>query len=105
MVEDDIGRTCVTKRNAMLDAPPIRAADHRARRPRRGQWGTPAGLPARFYREGFRYAAGLCPSAEFVEARLVSQPLFPVMNDVDQDDVLHALDKVFAHYAMSDATR
>ena len=53
----------------------------------------------RFYRDRFRYVAGLCPNAELVETRLVTLPLFPAMTDADQDDVLHALDKVFAHYA------
>jgi len=52
-----------------------------------------------FYRERFGYAAGLCPAAETVEARLVTLPLFPAMTEQDQDDVLQALDKVFAHYA------
>src|SRR5882672_9686721 len=51
------------------------------------------------YRERFGYSAGLCPAAETVEARLVTLPLFPAMTEGDQDDVLHALDKVFAHYA------
>ena len=53
----------------------------------------------RFYRERFGYAAGLCPNAELVQSRLVTLPLFPAMTDADQDDVLRALDKVFAHYA------
>src|SRR5256712_2493146 len=52
-----------------------------------------------FYRERFGYAAGLCPAAESVEARLVTLPLFPAITERDQDDVLRALDKVFAHYA------
>ena len=52
-----------------------------------------------FFRERFGDCAGLCPSAETVEARLVTLPLFPAMTEGDQDDVLHALDKVFAHYA------
>jgi dTDP-4-amino-4,6-dideoxygalactose transaminase len=52
-----------------------------------------------FYRKRFGYAAGLCPTAELAEARLVTLPLFPAMTDNDQDDVLRALDKVFAHYA------
>jgi perosamine synthetase len=52
-----------------------------------------------FYAERFGYAAGLCPNAEAVEGRLVTLPLFPAMSDDDQDDVLSALDKVFAHYA------
>jgi perosamine synthetase len=53
----------------------------------------------RFYRDCFRYTPGLCPNAELVEPRLVTLPLFPAMTDADQDDVLRALDKVFAHYA------
>src|SRR5882724_4157434 len=52
-----------------------------------------------FYRERFGYAAGLCPVAETVQARLLTLPLFPAMTEADQDDVLRALDKVFAHYA------
>ena len=52
-----------------------------------------------FYAERFGYGAGLCPAAEIVEGRLVTLPLFPAMTDGDQDDVLRALEKVFAHYA------
>jgi dTDP-4-amino-4,6-dideoxygalactose transaminase len=52
-----------------------------------------------FYRERLGYGPGLCPTAEFVEERLMTLPLFPAMTDADQDDVLRALDKVFAHYA------
>src|SRR2546422_8750922 len=52
-----------------------------------------------FYRERFKYGPGLCPVAESVEQRLVTLPLFPAMTEQDQDDVLRALDKVFAHYA------
>src|SRR5262249_49766724 len=53
-----------------------------------------------FYAERFGYTEGLCPAAEAVEPRLMTLPLFPAMTDSDQDDVLHALDKVFAHYAI-----
>jgi perosamine synthetase len=52
-----------------------------------------------YYRRRFGYDTGLCPAAELVEERLVTLPLFPTMTDADQDDVLRALDKVFAHYA------
>jgi len=52
-----------------------------------------------FYRERFGYGPGLCPVAESIERRLVTLPLFPSMTEQDQDDVLRALDKVFAHYA------
>jgi perosamine synthetase len=52
-----------------------------------------------FYAERFGYGAGLCPTAEAMEGRLVTLPLFPAMTEGDQDDVLRALDKVFAHYA------
>ncbi len=51
-----------------------------------------------FYRERFGYGPGLCPVAESIERRLVTLPLFPSMTERDQDDVLRALDKVFAHY-------
>ena len=52
-----------------------------------------------FYRDRFGDSAGLCPAAETLEARLVTLPLFPAMTDNDQNDVLHALDKVLTHYA------
>jgi len=52
-----------------------------------------------FYRERFKYGPGLCPVAESVEQRLATLPLFPAMTEQDQDDVLRALDKVFAYYA------
>src|SRR2546428_563038 len=52
-----------------------------------------------FYPQRFKYGPGLCPVAESVEQRLVTLPLFPAMTEQDQDDVLRALDKVFAHYA------
>jgi perosamine synthetase len=52
-----------------------------------------------FYRERFGCGPGLCPVAESIERRLVTLPLFPSMTEQDQDDVLRALDKVFAHYA------
>jgi perosamine synthetase len=52
-----------------------------------------------FYRKRFRYGKGLCATADAVEPRLVTLPLFAAMTDADQDDVLRALDKVFAHYA------
>lgn len=52
-----------------------------------------------FYRERFGYPPGLCPVAEQIERRLVTLPLFPSMTEADQDDVLRALAKVFAHFA------
>jgi perosamine synthetase len=51
-----------------------------------------------FYRDWLGGTAGLCPTAELVEERLLTLPLFPSMSDADQDDVLRALDKIFAHY-------
>jgi perosamine synthetase len=51
-----------------------------------------------YYPRRFGYDTGLCPVAERVEERLVTLPLFPTMTESDQDDVLRALDKVFAHY-------
>lgn len=52
-----------------------------------------------FYRNRFGYGPGLCPVAEGIERRLMTLPLFPAMTEADQDDVLNALDKVFAHFA------
>jgi dTDP-4-amino-4,6-dideoxygalactose transaminase len=52
-----------------------------------------------FYRRHPGAAPGSCPVAEAVEPRLVTLPLFPAMTDADQDDVLGALDKVFARFA------
>jgi dTDP-4-amino-4,6-dideoxygalactose transaminase len=52
-----------------------------------------------YYQRRFGYGSGLSPVAESVERRLVTLPLFPTMTDADQDDVLAALDKVFAHYS------
>jgi len=52
-----------------------------------------------FHREWFGNAARLCPAAQTAESRLVPRPLFPAVTGADQDDVLRALDKVFAHYA------
>jgi dTDP-4-amino-4,6-dideoxygalactose transaminase len=52
-----------------------------------------------YYRDRLGYGAGPCRTAELVEPRLITLPLFPSMTDADQDDVLRALDKVFAHYA------
>lgn len=52
-----------------------------------------------FYRRRFGYGPGLCPIAEDAERRLVTLPLFPSMSEADQDDVLRALDKVFARFA------
>lgn len=37
--------------------------------------------------------------ARFEGRLLMTLPLFPGMTDGDQNDVLRALDKVFAHYA------
>ena len=52
-----------------------------------------------YYRERFGYREGLCPVAESVARRLITLPLFPAMTGEDQEDVVRALDKIFAHYA------
>ena len=52
-----------------------------------------------FYRDTFGYGPGLCPVAESIGDRLITLPLFPAMTEADQDDVLRALDRVFARYA------
>jgi UDP-4-amino-4,6-dideoxy-N-acetyl-beta-L-altrosamine transaminase len=55
-----------------------------------------------YYRRGFDYGEGLCPVAESLFPRLMTLPLFPLMTDSDQEDVLAALDKVLSHFAQSD---
>jgi dTDP-4-amino-4,6-dideoxygalactose transaminase len=52
-----------------------------------------------FYRARYGCAPGLCPQAEMIEKRLVTLPLFPLMTDGDQDDVVAALGKVLGHFA------
>jgi perosamine synthetase len=52
-----------------------------------------------FYRARFGSGPGLCPQAEDLERRLVTLPLFPLMTDADQDDVVAALAKVLGHFA------
>jgi perosamine synthetase len=52
-----------------------------------------------FYRARFGWAPGVCPTAERLEQRLVTLPLFPLMTDEDQDDVIAALAKVLGHFA------
>jgi dTDP-4-amino-4,6-dideoxygalactose transaminase len=52
-----------------------------------------------FYRARFGYGAGLCPRAEDIERRLVTLPLFPLMTEADQDDVVAALAKVLGHFS------
>jgi dTDP-4-amino-4,6-dideoxygalactose transaminase len=63
------------------------------------QWHYPLVYRHPYYRRRFGEGRGGCPVAESVEGRLVTLPLFPAMTDADQDDVLRALDKVFAYFA------
>ena len=55
-----------------------------------------------YYRRELGYSPGLCPVAESIFPRLMTLPLFPSMSEADQDDVLHALNKVFGRYSSSD---
>jgi len=50
-------------------------------------------------RRAVRLRRGALPDRRRDGGRLVTRPLFPAMTEGDQDDVLHALDKVFTHYA------
>lgn len=52
-----------------------------------------------YYRETFGYARGDFPNAEFIADRTISIPLSTKLTDVDVDDVIRAVRKVFTHYA------
>ena len=54
-----------------------------------------------YYRRELGCGPGLCPVAESIFPRLMTLPLFPSMSEADQDDVLHALNKVFGRYSRS----
>ena len=46
------------------------------------------------------YEKGLCPVAESAYERLISLPMFPAMTDEDVDNVIEAVSKVCAGYAL-----
>jgi perosamine synthetase len=50
------------------------------------------------YRRRLQTGPGQCPVAEAAAARIFSLPLFPMMSDADQADVVTALEKVLAAY-------
>ncbi|HXJ81458.1 MAG TPA: UDP-4-amino-4,6-dideoxy-N-acetyl-beta-L-altrosamine transaminase [Candidatus Methylomirabilis sp.] len=50
------------------------------------------------YYQGLGYRRGLCPTAEWAFARLLTLPLFAAMTDEDADDVLEAVRKVLGHF-------
>ncbi|MBZ5653915.1 MAG: UDP-4-amino-4,6-dideoxy-N-acetyl-beta-L-altrosamine transaminase [Acidobacteriia bacterium] len=52
-----------------------------------------------YYRDRFAYQGGECPVAEDAYERLISLPMFHAMTPQDVEDVVHALQKVVAHYA------
>jgi len=45
------------------------------------------------------YRKGICPVAEAAYERLLSAPIFPMMTDEDQSDVIEAFRKVLGHYS------
>lgn len=49
-----------------------------------------------YQKQGYR--RGLCPNAERIYEGLITLPLFPEMDDRDQDDVICAVRKVLAYY-------
>jgi UDP-4-amino-4,6-dideoxy-N-acetyl-beta-L-altrosamine transaminase len=51
------------------------------------------------------YAPGLCPVAEDAYERLLTLPIFPAMDDRDVDDVVAAVEKVLAHFALAAPSR
>lgn len=50
------------------------------------------------YRERFALGTGACPAAERAAAEIFSLPIFPLMSDRDQEDVLDAVNKVARAY-------
>lgn len=48
-----------------------------------------------FYRQKFGFKRGQFPNAETVSDRIVSLPLFPDMNENDQDRVIETMQKIF----------
>lgn len=50
------------------------------------------------YYQKLGYRKGLCPNAERIYEGLITLPLFPEMEDRDQDDVICAVKKVLSHY-------
>jgi perosamine synthetase len=51
-----------------------------------------------YYRERFAYKGGEFPVAEDAYERLISLPMFHAMTDADVEDVIHAGQKIVAHY-------
>ncbi|MDO8468830.1 MAG: UDP-4-amino-4,6-dideoxy-N-acetyl-beta-L-altrosamine transaminase [Candidatus Peribacter sp.] len=53
-----------------------------------------------YYRQTFGTKSGLCPVAERAYERIISLPMFAGMTDRDVQDVVEALRKILAHYAV-----
>ncbi len=52
----------------------------------------------RFYREKYGYRPGVLPNAEWNSERLFSLPLYPLLEEKDQEDVAEALRKTIERY-------
>jgi len=52
----------------------------------------------RFYREKYGYSPGMLPNAEWNSERLFSLPLYPLLEERDQEDVAKALRKTIEKY-------
>ncbi len=52
----------------------------------------------RFYREKYGYRPGMLPNAEWNSERLFSLPLYPLLEERDQEDVVEALRKTIKRY-------
>jgi UDP-4-amino-4-deoxy-L-arabinose-oxoglutarate aminotransferase len=53
----------------------------------------------KYYRERYGYRPGDLPQAEWNSARLFSLPLYPLLTEADQEDVVAAIHKVLKRYA------
>jgi perosamine synthetase len=52
-----------------------------------------------FYRKRFKTGPGLCPAAEAAYERIMSLPIFPMMNNENVHDVIHIVTGVMRAYA------
>ncbi|PYR20240.1 MAG: hypothetical protein DMF94_12665 [Acidobacteria bacterium] len=55
-----------------------------------------------YYMEHRGFPRGMFPNAEYYSDRAISLPLYPMMSDMDADDVIRVVPKVIAAYQKTD---
>ena len=55
-----------------------------------------------YYMEHWGFPRGMFPNAEYYSDRAISLPLYPMMSDMDADDVIRVVPKVIAAYQKTD---